>query len=206
MSNAAPLPVPVFDIGGVLLDWDPRHLYRRLFDDSGEMEQFLATVCTPAWNHQMDAGRLFGDAVAELTAAHPDQAELICAFDERWTETVRGAIAESVVVLADLKGAGHSVYAITNFSAEKFQVARRHWPFLNLFDGVLVSGEVRLTKPDPDIYRLFAETFGLALEACSFVDDNQTNVDAAADLGMAAHRFTDAASMRDWYRSLGFGI
>ena len=206
MTEAAFLPVPVFDIGGVLIDWDPRHLYRQIFDDSDAMEHFLATVCTPAWNLQMDAGRRFADAVAELTDVHPEQADLIEAFDARWIETVRGPIDESVAVLTDLKAAGHKVYAITNFSAEKFPIARSHWPFLNLFDGVLVSGEVGLIKPDPAIYQLFAETFDLPLETCSFVDDNVANVTAATELGMTGHRFTDGVAMRGWYRSLGFDI
>jgi 2-haloacid dehalogenase len=205
-AGEAVMPAPsvvVFDIGNVLLDWDPRHLYRKVFDDPGRMERFLAEVCTPAWNLEQDRGRLFRDAVAELVAAHPDLAAEIRAFDERWLETVSGPVPGSVELLGDLQGAGVPTYAITNFSAEKFADARRVWPFLQSFIDVVVSGDHRVVKPDPAIYRLLLDGHGLAAQACVFIDDSEKNVAGARAVGMHALHFTGAERLRADLRALG---
>ena len=198
--------IVVFDIGNVLLDWDPRHLYRKVFDDHARMEQFLAEVCTPAWNIEQDRGRLFRDAVAELVAKHPHLDAEIRAFDERWVETVSGPIQDSVDLLAELQVKGVPTYAITNFSAEKFADAQRTWPFLGSFIDVIVSGEHRVLKPDPAIYRLLLDGNGLAAEACVFIDDSQKNVVGAQAVGMHALHFTGAERLRQDLRGLGFPV
>jgi 2-haloacid dehalogenase len=187
--------IVVFDIGGVLIEWDPRHLYRTLIADEAAMEDFLATVCTPAWNQEQDAGRPWEEAVAELTRQFPDKAELIAAYHLRWNDMVPGPVPGTADLLRRLKAHGVPVYAITNFSTEKFVLARQRFDFLNLFDGVVVSGEVRLIKPDPAIYRRLFSDFGLDPADTLFIDDVEKNVAAARAVGMHAVRFTDAATL-----------
>ena len=188
--------IAVFDVGAVLIDWDPRHLYRKLFDDDAVMERFLAEVCSPAWNLQQDAGRSFSIAVAELSERFPDQAELIRAYDERWQEMVPGAIDGSVGLLHELDAAGVPLYAITNFSVEKFALTRARFDFFERFLGIVVSGEVKLVKPDPAIYYRLLDDYGLAAADCLFIDDSAANVAAAAGVGMRAVQFSSPAQLR----------
>lgn len=187
----------VFDIGNVLIQWDPRHLYRDLFDgDEVLMEDFLATVCTAEWNLEQDRGRPWSEAVALLTAEYPECAELIRAYDERWSDMVPGEVPGTAELLLDLKGRGTPLYSITNFSVAKFALAKARFDFLGVFDGIVVSGEVGLVKPDPAIYRALFDTHRLDPADCLFIDDNAANVATAGDLGMTAHRFTDAERLR----------
>jgi 2-haloacid dehalogenase len=197
----APIEAVVFDLGGVLIDWDPRHLYRKLLDDE-EMERFLATVCTADWNRELDGGRSFAEAVNSLSREYPDHAELIAAYHQRWDEMLAGAIPSSVSVLDDLRASGVVVHALTNWSAETFGVARQRFPFLAWFDGIVVSGEVGITKPDPGIYRLLFERFSLEPERVVFIDDAPANVEAAAALGMHGIRFTSGQALRAELASL----
>ena len=191
-----PVKAVVFDLGGVLIDWDPRYLYRKLLDDEAAVEEFLATVCTPEWNAEQDRGRPFAEGVAELVQRHPVHAAAITAFHERWPEMLGGAVGSSVEVLAELRAAGVPVYALTNWSAETFGIARERFEFLEWFDGVLVSGEERMIKPDPAIFRLLLDRFGLDPAATFYVDDSEPNVDAAGRLGFDAVRFTTPAQLR----------
>ncbi|MBX6321088.1 MAG: HAD family phosphatase [Rhodospirillaceae bacterium] len=188
----------VFDLGGVLIDWDPRHLYRKLLpDDPARMEWFLSTICTDAWNEEQDAGRPFADAVALLCRRHPEHADLIRAYDERWPEMLNGAHAETVAILEALRRRGRPpLYALTNWSAEKFPVALERFAFLRWFDGIVVSGELGLRKPDPRLFRHLLERFGLQPETTFFVDDSRRNVEAARALGLDAVLFTTAQALR----------
>ena len=188
--------IAVFDVGGVLLDWNPRHLYRKMFDDADAMEHFLATVCTREWNLQLDAGRGYVDGVAELVERFPDQAELIRAYDERWPEMIAGVIEGTVEILETLQAGDRSVYAITNFSAEKFALSRQLWPFLDAFDGVVVSGEVKTLKPQPEIFQILFERHDLTPSDCVFIDDVPANVAGAEAVGMHGHHFTSPESLR----------
>jgi len=148
--------VVVFDLGGVLIDWNPRYLYRKLFDDDEGMERFLSEVCSPEWNTRQDAGRLWREAVSELTTRHPDQAAMIAAYHLRWPEMLGGDIPEAVELLKELKQQRLRLYALTNWSHETFPVARSRFAFLDWFEGIVVSGEERMVKPDPAIFlRLF---------------------------------------------------
>jgi 2-haloacid dehalogenase len=186
----------VFDLGGVLIDWDPRHLYRKLLADEAAVEEFLATVCTPEWNAEQDRGRPFAEGVAELVERHPVHAAAITAYHERWTEMLGGDIGGTVELLAELRATGVPLYALTNWSAETFGIARERFQFLSWFDGVLVSGEERMTKPDPAIFQLLLDRFGLDPQATFYVDDSPANVAAASELGLDAVRFTGPERLR----------
>jgi 2-haloacid dehalogenase len=191
-----PVRAVVFDLGGVLIDWDPRHLYRKLLADEAAVEEFLATVCTPEWNAEQDRGRPFAEGVAELTERHPAHAAAIAAYSERWAEMLAGEIPGSVAVLAELRAAGMPRYALTNWSAETFGIARERFGFLDWFCGVLVSGEERMIKPDPRFFRLLVERFGLVPGTTFYVDDSAANVEAARALGFDAVRFTGPRRLR----------
>jgi len=187
----------VFDIGNVLIEWDPRHLYRQFFDDQHAlMEDFLSTVCTPAWVLEQDRGRSWDDGVAALSAEYPDCAELIRAYHERWHDMVPGEIPGTPEIIEELKSRGVPLYALSNFSREKFLETRERYPSFGLFDGVVVSGEVGLVKPDPAIWRLLVERYGLDPAAVLYIDDLAENCAVAEGLGMATHQFTGAAKLR----------
>jgi 2-haloacid dehalogenase len=187
----------VFDLGGVLVDWDPRHLYRKLFpgDDAG-MEHFLANVCTPDWNEQQDAGRSFAEATAALQERHPEHAPLIAAFWDRWDEMCPGPVAGGPDVLREVKAAGYPVYALSNWSAETFPRVQHRFDFLSAFDGVVISGALGIKKPDPAIYRHLIETYALEAASTLFIDDSARNVDAARELGLQALCFESAQQLR----------
>lgn len=187
--------IVVFDIGNVLIEWDPRHLYRKIFADADRMEWFLTEVCTPDWNLEQDRGRLFADAVALLAKDYPDLAEEIAAYDRRWEEMVPGEIKGSVEILEGLRASGVRNFAITNFSHEKFAQARQRFGFLNGFEGVIVSGEEKVLKPDPAIYRLLLDRYGLVPGDCLFIDDSPKNVEGARAVGMHGHHFQNPAAL-----------
>ncbi|HYD98396.1 MAG TPA: HAD family phosphatase [Alphaproteobacteria bacterium] len=202
-DNAPAVTTVVFDVGGVLLDWDPRYLYRHLLPDDAAVEHFLSTVCTNDWNLRQDAGRLWDEAVAELTAQHPHHAELIAAYHHRWPEMLNGAIQGTVDILEALRAKGTPLYAITNFSTEKWALAQEMFPFLRGFRGVTVSGVVKLIKPDPAIYRHFFDSFGVDPATAVFIDDNPANVVASQEAGMRAIRFRSPEQLRAELLALG---
>jgi 2-haloacid dehalogenase len=194
----------VFDLGNVLIPWDPRSLYRKVFPgDPAAMEWFLANVCTHAWNQSLDGGRPFRDGIAELVARHPEHAAAVRAWDERWEEMLGDPFPESVDILDALAARGVPLYALTNWSAEKFPIARRRYGFLGRFRGIVVSGEERLHKPDPAIFHRLLARFGLTAPACVFVDDSQENVDAASRLGFRGIRFASAPPLRAALKDAG---
>lgn len=195
MAAAVPTTV-VFDLGGVLVDWDPRYLYRRLFDDPDEMESFLAEVTTAEWNAHQDAGRPWAEAIELLVAEHPERRELIEAFHRRWPEMLAGEIEGTVDVLAELRAAGVRLVALSNWSAEMFPVARARFDFLHWFEGIVISGDVGVNKPDRRIFQHLVERFSLEPAATLFIDDSPANVAAATALGFRAIQFTDALASR----------
>jgi 2-haloacid dehalogenase len=178
--------VIVFDIGNVLLDWDPRHLYRRIFSDAERMEWFLQNVCHQTWNREQDRGRAWADAVAERIAVHPDWEDEIRAFDARWHETVAGEIEVNVRLLESLKAAGWPLYSITNFSREKFAECLVRYRFMGLFDGIVVSAHDGLMKPEPAIYRVLLDRYHLKAAECLLIDDVLENCEGAEAVGMRA--------------------
>jgi 2-haloacid dehalogenase len=188
----------VFDLGGVLIDWNPRHLYRKMFDGDEEgMERFLSEICTPEWNVRQDEGRSFAEATEELIARHPEQAELVRAFFDRWPEMIGGAINETVEILAELKGAGREIYALSNWSAETFPHTRDRFQFLDWFDFTVISGEVGVVKPNREVFDFLLEKTGRRAEECVFIDDSLENTTAARDLGFDAIHFRSPRQLRD---------
>jgi 2-haloacid dehalogenase len=204
VPGAARRRVVVFDLGGVLLQWNPRFLYRKLFDgDEAAMEHFLATVCSQEWNERQDAGRSFADAVAELLPLHADQARLIEAFGKRFGEMVPGAIDGTVDIVADLKRRNVPLYALSNWSAETFPPVRARFAFLEWFDGIVVSGEEGVMKPDPRIFRILLERYRITPEETVLIDDDPRNPVVAASLGMHGIHFQSPELLRSELRALG---
>ena len=196
--------IAVFDLGGVLIDWDPRYLYRKLFDgDTEAMEEFLATVCTQSWNEQQDAGRPFADACTSLKLIHPHKAPLIDAWVQRYDEMLAGPISGTVDILKKLDSRSVPLYALSNWSAETFPTALKRFEFLKWFKGVMLSGEVKLLKPDPRIFKFFLETFAIDPALTVYIDDREANVEAAITSGMHGIVFRDAATLRAELTGLG---
>jgi 2-haloacid dehalogenase len=196
--------VAVFDLGGVLLDWNPRHLYRKLFaGDEAAMEHFLAHVCTTEWNQRQDAGRTFADAVRELLPQHRDKLELIEAFGKRFDEMIAGPIEGSVAVLTELRARRVPLYALSNWSAETFPSQRSRFAFLDWFDGIVVSGLEGVIKPDPRIFEILCERYRLAPDSTVFVDDVAANAQAASSLGLRGIHFRSADQLRRELVALG---
>jgi 2-haloacid dehalogenase len=193
-----------FDLGGVLIDWNPRHLYRRLLDDEAAIERFLAEICTPDWNATLDNGHPFADGVAQLVREHPEHAELIEAYRSRWPEMLGGCFPETLKIMRRLRGEGIPIYALSNWAAETFAATRDRFPFLDEFDGILLSGQVGVGKPDPAIFRLFLERFGLTAASTVFIDDNPANVAVARSFGIQALLFENAAQLE--LDLLGLGL
>lgn len=204
--SGAPAKTVVFDLGGVLVDWDPRYLYRTLMPSEAEVERFLTEVATPEWNAAQDVGRTWAEAVETLSAQFPEHADLIAAYDERWLETIRGDIPGTVEILGQLRASGTPLYALTNWSAEKFPLARERFGWLAWFEGIVVSGEEQVVKPDPRIYRILLDRHGLDPAATVFIDDSRPNVEAAAAVGITALHFTSPQGLRDDLDGLGFTL
>lgn len=186
----------VFDLGGVLVDWNPRHLYRHLFDDEQEMERFLAEICTLEWHVAHDLGVDTAASCAELAVQHPEYADLIRAWAERSEEMVSGAIDGTVEILRELRAAGVACYALSNMERETFPVRLERFEFLRWFDGYVISGLEGVVKPDHRIFRLLVERFALEPDRTLFVDDSDVNVDAARAFGLVAVHFESPAQLR----------
>ncbi len=201
-----PSTAVVFDLGGVLIDWRREFLYEQLIPDPERRSWFLDTVCTLAWNADGDRGRPFAELIAERSALFPDEADLIAAYWERWDEMSGPAIDDTVAVLDEVQALGVPTFALTNWSAETLPRVRHRYRFLDSFDGMLVSGEEGIIKPDPAIYRLMCRRFDLSPERSFFVDDSVANVDAARALGFASHRFVDAAAFRSALIASGVAV
>lgn len=191
-----PFQAVVFDIGGVLLDWNPDHLFRKLILDDEERHWFLTEVCSPAWNAKQDGGRSWAEATSELALRFPEHSDLITAYDERWEEMVAGPIAGTVSVLSDLRSAGIPTFALTNFSAEKWEVAIDRWEFLAGFNGAVVSGTEKVTKPDLRIYEILLDRYALDPARTFYTDDLKANIEAARVVGLDAEVFVDPDTLR----------
>lgn len=177
-------PTVVFDIGNVLIRWDPRNLFRKTFaGDEAAMEDFLATACSHDWLLQCDTGDICAHVAARI-ADFPHYREHLAAFDARWMETLGGIIEENVALFARLKARGRKVYGITNYSRDKFEASQAIHPFYGWFDGLVVSGREGLAKPDPRIFALLFERYGLEPSRTLFIDDSERNVAAAQAAGM----------------------
>lgn len=186
----------VFDFGGVLIDWNPRHLYKKVFASEEEMEWFLTQVCSPAWNGEQDAGRPFAEGVKLLLEKYPKYAAQIEDFYRRWPEMLSGPVKGTADVLKELKDKGYRVYGLTNWSAETFPLAWERFEFLHWLDGIVVSGEEKCIKPDARLYQTLLSRFNLSAQNCVFIDDNPHNTAAARALGFETVDFADAVQLR----------
>jgi len=189
MPDAQPRSIVIFDLGGVLLDWNPRHLYRKLIPDEAERERFLAEVCHPEWNVCQDAGRSFVEAEAEAIARHPDKAELIRAWLSRFDEMVPRQIQGTVDILETLHARGVPLYALTNFSSETFRPTRMRFSFFERFRGIVVSGDEKMLKPEARIYRLLCDRYRVDPRQAVFIDDSLKNVEGARTLELHGIHF-----------------
>ena len=189
-------PVIVFDIGGVLVGWDPKFLYRKMFNgDEEKVDFFLTEICPYSWNLEQDKGRSFEEAIAEKITEFPEYEPQIRAYHERWMETISDAFPETVRLLADLRARDYMLCALTNWGAEKYVLLRERFDFLNWFEETVVSGEVGVLKPDPAIYQILLERIQCEAEQCVFIDDREANVVAASQLGFDGILFTSAENL-----------
>ena len=180
----------IFDLGGVLIDWNPDYMYRKLITDDEKRNWFLSTVCTSEWNEEQDGGRLIKDANEILLSKYPEYAEWIFAYYDRWVEMLNGPIHGTVDLFKQIKDKKkHNIYALTNWSAETFPKALELFDFLHWFDGRVVSGEEMTRKPHRDIYEIILTRFNLQPETTLFIDDNQKNIIAAKELGIQCIHF-----------------
>lgn len=193
----------VFDLGGVLIDWNPRHLYRDLIPDEDEREAFLTEVVGQSWNREQDSGRPIAEANAWLIARHPDKRDLIEAYYGQFDCMMKDAIHGTVAVLEELHAQGTPLYVLSNWSAETFHHAEARFAFLRLFDGLLISGREGMRKTDPEIFRLLARRFDLAPERTLFIDDHAPNIESALALGFHGHHFGEPAALRRELVALG---
>jgi 2-haloacid dehalogenase len=193
----------VFDLGGVLIDWDPRYLYRQLIADPAEMESFLAQVCTSGWHRAHDLGDDTTESCRRLAALHPGQAEMIMAWAERGEEMVAGQFDATVAVLSDLRAAGIRCYALSNMEPDAFAIRLARFPFMQWFDGHVISGLEGVAKPDPRIFEILLKRHDLKPQATVFIDDMPANVEAASALGIVALRYTSADLLRQELHALG---
>jgi 2-haloacid dehalogenase len=183
-------PAIIFDFGGVLLDWNPRYLYRKLFpNDEQGMERFLAEIDFIEWNHLQDAGRPFSVAVAELCARHPQYCDLIRAYDERFLESLNGAIPGTVDILRRLWMEDFSLFGFSNWPAEKFYLVRPRYEFLSWFQSIVISGEVGIAKPDPRIFQILLVQVDRPAGECLLIDDSPANIVTAQALGFQTIHF-----------------
>ena len=189
-------PVFIFDVGGVLVDWNPRYLYRKIFSSKKEMEYFLTEVCPPAWNETLDAGRPFKEACDEKAKEFPQYAAQIDAYRTRWQEMIDGPVTGTAEIVKDLKQKGYTLYALSNFSAETFPATRERFEVFSLFDGIVLSGEEKINKPDAEIYRRLLTRYALKAEDCLFIDDNKENIASSQRLGFQTILFTSADALR----------
>lgn len=194
----------LFDLGAVLIDWNPRYLYRPLFEgDDAAMERFLDEVVPTWWNREIDAGKPFAEAVAQRIREFPDHAQMISLWKDRWETMLRDAIHGSVDILAELRSRGYRLYALTNWSAETFPLARQRFGFLEWFEDIVVSGEVGLAKPDPRIFALTIERCRLKPAHTLFIDDSPHNVDAGRNAGLRSLHFQSPAGLRSDLTRMG---
>lgn len=185
----------IFDVGNVLYQWDIRTLYAKLIDDPAALDHFVTTVVTPEWHFQHDAGRPLAEMVAERTEQFPDHAELIGHYVPRWLETIPGPVPGMLDLAEKLALLGYPLFGITNFGVEFWDVFRPTAPIFDLFQDIVVSGAEKLVKPDPAIYRLAIERFGIDPARALFIDDREDNVAGAIMCGLQGHVFRDHATL-----------
>ncbi len=192
----------IFDFGGVLIDWNPVYLYSKEFENKSEMNYFLENICTPEWNIQQDAGRSLAQATETLQKKHPEHKELIGYYYGRWEEMLGGLISENERVLKMLKP-NYPIYGLTNWSAETITIAYEKHDFFQLLDGIVVSGDEKLIKPDPKLYQVLLDRYNLVASESLFIDDNIYNVEAAREIGFKTIHFTEKVDLEMEVKEMG---
>jgi len=191
-----PIQALIFDFGGVLINWDPHQLFNKYFgNDTKAIDDFLTEINFLNWNLSQDKGYPFALAVADLSAQFPQYVHLIQAYDKEWEESITGIVPETARILQRLKSAGYRLFGLTNWSAEKFSIVRRKYHIFDLFEDIVVSGEVKLIKPDPAIFHLLLNKINLRPEECLMIDDSLKNIEVARKMGFLTHHFTSPASL-----------
>lgn len=194
----------IFDLGGVLIDWNPSYVFDRMFKDENQKKHFFENICTSDWNEKQDAGRSLKEATEELVAKHPEWKEYIEAYYARWEEMLGGPIHGTVEIFKQIKNSGkYKLYALTNWSAELFPIALERYEFLHWFDGRVVSGEEKMRKPFPEFYQLILDRFQLTIQETLFIDDNLRNAEAAEALGLKTIIFKSPSQLKEELTNLG---
>ena len=195
----------IYDLGGVLIDWNPKYVYRQVFNnDEKKVDWFLNNICTHSWNEQHDAGRLIEEGNKVLIKKYPEHEKLIRIYYERWHEMLGGPIKEGVEILNKINQTkAYKLYALTNWSAETFPIALQRYDFLKHFKGIVVSGEEKTRKPFAKIYEIILERYSLDAESCVFIDDNYENVAAAKKMGMKSIQFKNSQQLTKELNYLG---
>jgi 2-haloacid dehalogenase len=202
-SEQRAIEAVVFDLGGVLIDWDPRYMYRQLFGYPADMEKFLATVCTSDWHRAHDLGADITQSCEQLALRYPEHRDMIMAWAERGEEMVAGQFDGTVELLSELKASGMPCYALSNMEPDAFEVRLARFGFMQWFDGHVISGLEGVAKPDRRIFEILLHRHGLRPERCVFIDDQPRNVDAARDLGLVALHFSSVPQLRQDLQALG---
>ena len=192
----------IFDFGGVLIDWNPEYLFRKEFERESDMNYFLENICTPEWNIQQDAGRPLSEATKTLQKEHPEYKELIGMYYGRWEEMLGGVIEDSVRVLYLLKDK-YPIYGLTNWSSETITIAYRRYDFFNYLEGIVVSGEEELIKPDPKLYQVLLNRYRLKANETLFIDDNIHNIETAQEMGFHTIHFTENMDLEKEVKEMG---
>jgi 2-haloacid dehalogenase len=188
----------IFDLGAVLIDWNPDYMYRSIFADEQQMRDFLSTVTTSDWNEEQDAGRSLREGTEWLVAQHPHHEENIRAFYDRWIEMLGDAFEGTVEIFKELKDSGkYRIYALTNWSAETFPMAQEKFEFLGWFDGIVVSGAEKMRKPAPEFYQILLDRYNVNPQESLFIDDNYRNILAAEKMGINCIHFTTSEKLRE---------
>jgi len=194
----------IFDLGGVLIDWNPEYLYRKMFAEKTDIDRFLREVCTSEWNEEQDAGRTLAEATEVLVKQFPQHEEYIRAYYGRWEEMLGGAIEGTVEIFKKLRDSKrYKIYALTNWSSETFPIALKQYDFLSWFDGVVVSGVEKMRKPSPEFYRVLLDRYQVNVAEALFIDDNKRNIDAAQLAGIDSIEFKNPEQLADELTSRG---
>lgn len=197
-GKRAPISTIIFDLGAVLIDWNPRYLYRKILKDEEEITWFLENICTSEWNDQQDAGRSFEDATTELVAKHPEWEHAIRAWYDRWQETIPGPVHGTVEILQRIKESKqYRLYALTNWSAQTFPWALDNFHFLHWFEGIVVSGVEKSRKPFPEFYKILFDRYNVNPSEALFIDDNIKNIEGAKVVGLKTVHFKSAALLEE---------
>ena len=192
----SPIKAIIFDFGGVLLQWDPHQLYRRYFDQPEQIDQFLAEINFSSWNAEQDRGRPFTEGIAELSGQFPQYAHLIRAYYDHWEDLVVGPISGTVEILHSLKQAGYALYGLSNWSTETYPRIQHQYDFFNLFDKIILSGDVKLIKPDPAIFNLTLKAIHRTARECLLIDDSEANIITAKKMGFVTIHFKSPEQLR----------